>query len=64
MSTTIENISSLSDNLRSRKAHLTDILNLLFHKNETPTEVVKLARIAIRAELSRIEYQLQKLDKR
>lgn len=61
MNTSTQNSSSLSETLKARKAHLTDLLKLVDTKIGKSTATQKLTITAIKTEMILIE---QKLNKR
>jgi len=60
MNATTQNISSLSETLQARKAHLTALLKIVDTRFGKSTAMQKLTITAIKAEIGLIEHKLKK----
>ena len=60
MNAAIQSKISYSDTLKSRKAHLSELINLVKPKSGKTTKIETMTIAAINAEISVIEQQLEK----
>ncbi|MBV7553084.1 hypothetical protein KW841_12090 [Pseudomonas sp. PDM28] len=60
MNTPIRNVSSFTDALKARRAHLAGLLTLLDVKKEKSNEIEKLSIEALKTMISALDSQLKK----